>query len=405
MNDYCSWVFFAANAKPTSMRRAIGERLAEKNPVVIVDQPVSVLRDHKVLALEKRSEPVLGSKGGWRYRPMHYPERVPGVGKISHLINRLLLQREIDRLLPRDRKRIVCYDSPTQDHLVGKLKEDLTIYFPIDDKTITLWGEPISGELQAEKRLLGKVEKVVCVSKVLSESLRSRVPWGRTIPIYVLPNGYDERTFNPEREYPEPPAIREISRPRILVAGHVSERIDWEGIQRAVNDCPKWTWVFVGPADEGMEERIVKLLGKCGFYHPPILLGEVPAWILHCDACAVPYRLNPFTLASSPLKAIESLAMGVPLLSTPIPSLKQYQDAIYWVEAGESETYRRALEAIFSQAEDKNMRFLRQRAVAGDSLSSRVEQFRQIVFNNNRFPLRSLPQSSAVDSLQDGAHI
>lgn len=375
MNDCSSWVFFAADAKPNSLGRAIGERLAEKDPVLIVDRPLNVLRDHKVPALEGRCELVSGSKGCWRYRPLYFPEKVPWVGEISQLLNRVFLRREIDQLLPRYRKRIVCYDSPTQERLVGKLKEDLTIYLARDDRTITVCGEPISGELEAEKRLLTKVKKVVCVSETLAETLRLRVPGKQTIPIYVLPNGYDERIFNFAGKYPEPPAIREIPRPRILVAGHVSERIDWEGIKTASELRPEWTWIFIGPAEPGMKEKIRSIFRNRGFCLPPVPVAEIPGWIQHCDACGVPYRLNPFTLASCPLKAIEYLAMGAPLFSTRIPSLERYQELIEWVIEGDGGSYAKALLSLENQKRNYNLMILRQHAVEKDSLLFRGHEF------------------------------
>ena len=376
-----SWIFFASSAKPTSMRRALAQRLAQIDPVVIVDQPVSLLRDKKIPAFGKRCGRLSGENETLHYQPIHFPEQVPGVGKILKELNQRRLQQELNSLLPKNGKRIVCYDSPTQDQLVSKLREDLSVYMAIDDRTLTVWGDPIQGEVEAEKRLLGKVDKVICVSKALADIIRSRIPTGRNIPIYVLPNGYDERLFDPTKVYPEPQMLVSIPRPRILVAGHVSERIDWEGIIRAYRLRPNWHWVFVGPADSGMKEKINKTLGINGRYHPPIPLTDVPAWIHHCEACAVPYRLNSFTRASHPLKALEYLAMGAPVLSTKIPSLERYQGVIEWVNEGDGESYARALDGLASQAGSQEIRELRRRAVSGDSWVVRVNQFRKIVFN------------------------
>ena len=376
-----SWIFFAANAKPTFAQRALAERLAEIESVIIVDRPVSALRDRKLPALKARSNRLPGVEGCWHYRPLHYPERIPGLGRITRLMNSLRLQQELNQLLPHDGKRIVCFDSPTQDHLVWKLGEDISIYLAIDDKTLTVWGEPIHGELKAEKRLLSKVDKAVCVSETLAEVLRSRVPNGRTLPIQVLPNGYDERIFDPNKNFAEPTSIADIPRPRILVAGHVSERIDWDGIIGASRLRPQWAWIFVGPADKGMKEKIANTLGEHGFYHLPIPVQDVPAWIYHCDAGAVPYCLNPFTRASSPLKPIEYLAMGAPVLSTRIPSLERYDGAIEWVNEGDGESYARALDEISNQAGSHEIRQLRRKVVSEDSWGVRVNQFREIVFN------------------------
>lgn len=376
-----SWVFFALGAKPTSFRREVAERLAENEFVVIIDRPVSLVRDRKAPLLKERCNHLTEEKGSWHYRPLHYPERLPGLGKITRLMNRCRLQQELDQLLPQDAKRIICYDSPNQDHLVGEFGEDISVYLVVDDKTITVWGQPIPGELDAEKRLLSKVDKAVCVSETLAEVLRSRVPNGRPLSIQVLPNGYDERIFNPNLNFQEPDVLCGIPRPRILVVGHVSERIDWDGIIGVSRSRPHWTWIFVGPADKGMEERINRTLGKHGFYHSPIPVQDVPAWIEHCDVCAVPYRLNPFTLASHPLKAIEYLAMGAPVLSTRIPSLERYDGAIEWVNEGDGESYARVLDAFTNQLNHRELKAFRQQAVAWDSWGIRANQFKGIVFN------------------------
>jgi glycosyltransferase involved in cell wall biosynthesis len=374
------WIFFAVNAKPTSMRRALAERLAEDEPVIVVDRLLSVLRDHKGLQLKERCDRLPGVEGSWNYQRLHLPERLPGMSGILRKLNRRQLQRDLNHLLPQIATRIVCYDSPTQDNLVGKLREEESIYLAIDDRTLTTRGEPISGELEAEVRLLSKVDRVVCVSETLAEVLRSRVPDGRGLPIHVLSNGYNERLFNPDVDRYEPDSLRRIPRPRILVAGHISERIDWEGVKGAVKARPEWAWIFVGPADKGMKEKI-SALGGGNFYHPPVPVEQVPAWINHCDACAVPYRLNPFTMASSPLKAVEYLAMGAPVLSTRITSLGSYDGAIEWVREGDAESYARAIDQIVNQEGKQESRQLRRRVVSGDSLGSRVKQFREIVFN------------------------
>jgi hypothetical protein len=57
-HNLVSWIFFAANAKPTSMRRALAERLAEKETVILVDQPVSILRDRRA-RIKRRLKPLL----------------------------------------------------------------------------------------------------------------------------------------------------------------------------------------------------------------------------------------------------------------------------------------------------------------------------------------------------------
>jgi teichuronic acid biosynthesis glycosyltransferase TuaH len=296
------------------------------------------------------------------------------------------MQQELKRIAPESRMRIACYDSPWQHHLPGTLAEHRSIYLAIDDRTRTVYGDPIPGELEAEKRLLRKVDAVVCVSEFLAEALRERME-GRTIPIHVLPNGYNERLFDPGRNWDRPSVLADVSSPTILVAGHVSERIDWDGIMAAARLRPEWTWLFVGPADQGLPEKI-ESLGKSGSSSPtlvwkaPIPMEQMPALISHCDACAVPYVLNPFTLASSPLKGIEYLAMGAPVLSTRVPALLGYGRVIQWVEENDGESYAQALDTIKSEQRILASKILRQKAASSDSHEACVRQFRQILTEN-----------------------
>jgi glycosyltransferase involved in cell wall biosynthesis len=385
------WVMLANDRHPSSLRAVLPTRLAETNPVVIIEPAISVLRTHRVPSFDRRVSRI--TRTGVRYYPLHFPERIPGLSSSVRALNCLLLQRELNRLIPEGTKRIICYDSPAQHHLVRKLGEHLSIYLAIDDRTRTVWGAPISGELEAEKLLLGKVDAVVCVSEFLAETLRARIPEGRSIPVDVLPNGYDEELFNPIKSYAKPSVLANVPRPNILVAGHVSERIDWDGISAAARARPEWTWLFVGPADRGLPEKI-DLLGRSGdrgrnsnpfrlLWRPPIPMQQMPALISHCDACAVPYRLNSFTLASSPLKGVEYLAMGAPVLSTRIPALQRYGPVIQWVEEGNGESYARALDNFKTEERNPSAFQARRSAVSGDSHGDCVRGFLQIVSKAN----------------------
>lgn len=237
-----SWIFFAGQAKSTSMRRTIPERLAEKEAVVIVDQPISLIRDRAFIPLGGRCLPFGTDGNSWRYHPLHFPEKLPGLGRVSRGLNGKLIQKEINKLLPPQTDRIVCYDSPTQYPLVKKFRERQSVYLAIDDRTLTVWGDSIPGESEAEKKLLEKVDRVICVSESLAQTLKSRAPKGRTPAISILPNGYDERIFDSSVNYPEPAFLKDLMRPRILIAGHISERIDWDGIAIASRLRPGWVF-------------------------------------------------------------------------------------------------------------------------------------------------------------------
>ncbi len=229
------WIFFARPANRSYTGPSLARELAEHSVAVIVHQPISVIRNGGGYpSLSARVSKVKSSGYCIEYRPIHFPERAPWIGKFLKRYNARKMAIEVDKLLApfSSSRRIVCYDSPTQYPLVGTLGEDLSVYLAIDDRTVTVWGEPIAGEMEAERKLLQRVDQVVCVSAPLASTLRARAG-GRDDPkIDVLTNGYDDQIFDPLRVWEAPAELAAVPRPRILVSGHVSERIDWDGSQR-----------------------------------------------------------------------------------------------------------------------------------------------------------------------------
>ena len=158
----------------------------------------------------------------------------------------------------------------------------------------------------------------------------------------------------------------------------MSERIDWDGIAYVMKARPSWNWVFVGPKDTG---ALDKIKGLNFIWHDLLTHRSIPALIAHADVCAVPYKINDFTRASNPLKAIEYLAMGAPVLSTQIPSLKQYGDAIEWVEEGSGESYLRAIDRLLEKGRQPKYVMQRRKVVANDTLSKKMETFKKIMYS------------------------
>lgn len=376
------WIFFDYRDHINRLSASMMERIGEYERVVVVNLPISVLRGGQIPSLKARCSWRSADKRCCHYRPLHFPERLPGLRRISQWLNFSILQRELREMLPPDFQRIIIYDRPSHHRIVGRLQEVLKIYYPLDDLKVTLTGNPLPGELEAECSLLAKVDLVLCASQHLANQLRSHTSSPTHPPIHIFSNPYNERLFVSGRNWQEPEALHRLPRPRLLVAGHISDRIDWEGIREASQRRPHWTWVFKGSTDPGMPDKIDQILGSKGFYHPPTAWEEVPSWIAHCDAGAVPYCLNPFTQASNPVKAVEYLAMGIPVLSTKTSSLECYGEVIEWVEEGNGKSYAQALDAVEKQLRDEQKKMLRQQAVVGDSLGERVQQLREIVFSS-----------------------
>ena len=378
------FIFFANLAKPSSMRRAVAAHLCRTDSVVVVSEAISIIRSPFKAPMSRRATGRLTQGAIVKYQPPHWPARVPLLGPWLQRLNERQLCEELLSIagqLPSGR-RIVFYDSPSQHPLVGRLGESLSVYLAIDDRTVTVTGEEIVGERAAELRLLKSVDQVICVSAPLAEVLRSRASDRPDLRIDVLTNGYDDELFSPDAAPREPLALTDVPRPRILVAGHVSDRIDWTGISRCAARRPDVAWVFVGPDDAGMTEQIAAIRAESGAdlrLFPPVVHAEIPAWIAHADVCASPYRLNSFTRASSPLKVVEYLGAGAPTITTHVSALEPFSEVVHWLEEGDGNSYQLALERALAEGRSAEKRAARTAAVRPHSWARKSEELRRLL--------------------------
>jgi glycosyltransferase involved in cell wall biosynthesis len=64
------------------------------------------------------------------------------------------------------------------------------------------------------------------------------------------------------------------------------------------------------------------------------LLGQqpyetMPQYLFHFDACIIPFKINPITEATDPVKLYEYLSGGKPVISVKLPELAPYRDYVY----------------------------------------------------------------------------
>jgi glycosyltransferase involved in cell wall biosynthesis len=80
----------------------------------------------------------------------------------------------------------------------------------------------------------------------------------------------------------------------------------------------------MGPASDGEGERLRRYVEELGLGQHVLVLGpvprsEVPRYLGLASVTVSPIPTTALYVASSPTKAVESLALGVPVVGTPIP--------------------------------------------------------------------------------------
>jgi glycosyltransferase involved in cell wall biosynthesis len=136
--------------------------------------------------------------------------------------------------------------------------------------------------------------------------------------------------------------------------------LPWKGVDVVVDvarSLPECTFLIVGGMDADVERlrrspRTPKNVRLAGFQPP----ARVVDYLVAADAGVVPNRAKPEISAryTSPLKVFEAMAVGLPLVVSDLPSLREIlrpdEDALF-VTPDDATSLRLALEKLFRSDE------------------------------------------------------
>ena len=116
--------------------------------------------------------------------------------------------------------------------------------------------------------------------------------------------------------------MHDLSPPVVGLIGQLSERIDLDALN-AIADAG-FSLLIVGPLDPRWEQRRFKELTSRSHVHyaGPVPANAIPSYLAAIDVGITPYRDTPFNRASFPLKTLEYLGAGVPVVSTDLPAAR-----------------------------------------------------------------------------------
>lgn len=255
------------------------------------------------------------------------------------------------RQLAVDRPILWLY-QPSMLDLVGRFNESFLIYFVVDEYTAypNLSPEVVQRMRQREKELVQRADLVFTTAATLRDD---RLPLNPHT--YWIPNGVDAAAFTAASEdsRPDPDAINRVPRPRLGVLGSIGSKMDMALLHSIASERPHWSLVLVGPVMPGADMGKVAALQVMSNVHflgsvPP---AEVPYYIRACDVGLIPYLLNMETHHVNPLKVYEYLAMGLPVVSTPLPNLGVPPEMVRVAEG--TEPFTAAVAGALAETDDE----------------------------------------------------
>jgi glycosyltransferase involved in cell wall biosynthesis len=263
----------------------------------------------------------------------HLPEFLPLGAPGFSPASTPLLQTLLQDWLAQRRWRVAAawLTTPMALDLARGLQPGALVYDCCDELGGFMGAAPELPRLEAE--LLRTANLVMAASTALARTRASAS--GRAV--HHVPNAVDATRFAVHKPSPYRPAPRDwaaweahthqghLPGPRIGYAGAVDERVDLALLAALAQARPQWQFVMLGPVLKISPSSLpqapnIHWLGE----HPA---ATVPAFMAGWSLGLIPFVERSVTTRSHPLKALEYLAAGLPVVASPVADLATLQEA------------------------------------------------------------------------------
>jgi glycosyltransferase involved in cell wall biosynthesis len=292
------------------------------------------------------------------------PMVLPSTFKIFRQINRKTfipwLVRSIQREI-HDAPIVINY-SPTQTSIdiIKSLKPQVVVYDCVEN--FPEYPGVAKDTAAIENQIYRDADLITTDSKFLFAKARKIRPEA----MRILP-GVDYRHFN------QADAGRLESPPKTLCyfGGIHERRIDFQLLQQIASHG--FRVEIFGPVKSKLPPQTENMI-----FHGAIPYEQRPAHIRDFDCFILPYKISEFTKGIIPAKLFECFATGKPILATPLPSFREYEDLIYLVDSGDE--CIKTLERMKS-LENEHKYNKRKTLAEKNSWESRFIEFRDAIEN------------------------
>ncbi len=241
-------------------------------------------------------------------------------------LNKLFLRAQLRWIMSRyniTRPDIWTFLPNTVD-LVTILPRRKLIYYCVDDMS-AFQGVAADVIRRQDEDLTRKADDVFAVSQ---ELYRQKKQWNpRT---HYAPHGVDFDLFNQacrDGNIEKPADLKNINGPIIGFYGLISsDWIDYGLVAYLAQHRPQWSLVLIGKVD--LAGNIKPPQANNIHYLPVKPYEELHRYSRFFDVAILPFNINPLTLHSHPLKILEYLSAGRPVVSVNIPETKKYARVI-----------------------------------------------------------------------------
>ena len=223
------------------------------------------------------------------------------------------------------------------------------------------------------ERALAEADVLVSVARTLHAEAVSHRPDA----LYV-PNAVEDAHFTSAGVAdPDDPTISRLRREGKPIAGYygaLARWFDYELLEDTARRRPDWNFLLIGPDYDGSGPRASLLTLPNVAWIGPRPYASLPGYLRVFDVAIIPFRLNPITMATSPLKLYEYFAGVRPVITTAMPECTAHPE-VDVVASGEE--FAAALDIARSKGRDPAVRGRLRAVAAANSWGARVRQIEE----------------------------
>ncbi len=287
-------------------------------------EPVG-LRSLRVADLPRLWRRIVGRHCNTAPVPIVRPRYLPAVaGRVAQQLNRRWLVSQMRSRFPLSGDPwILWIGSPSllAESLLEATTPACTVYDCMDH-----YGA-FHGRLDAERirrteeLILRRADCVFATSDNLLAALRQRNPRAE-----LVQNGVDFDRFAVTNRPPRPALLDGINGPILGFHGTLGSWLDYPLLEEIARRRPDWSLVLAGPIGTPDAARLISLpnvnhLGVVDY-------DKLPSLAAHYDVGLIPFTMNDLTRCVDPIKVLEYLALGLPVVSARLPDLMEMSHVV-----------------------------------------------------------------------------
>jgi glycosyltransferase involved in cell wall biosynthesis len=218
------------------------------------------------------------------------------------------------------RNNILWVYKPSYYHALGTIPHDRLVFDLVDDIAAYPWPPPYGAHVEeCIGGLVGRSDLLVVTAKTLAERYQASARF-----VVQVGNGFAAETFRANgKRVSVPTALADLRRPILGFIGTLFSFVDFDLLEEIARIHADKSLVLVGPLENNARAAVARLT-----QFPNVLYvgerprAEVPAYAMAFDVCLNPFRHGPAADSVNPLKVYEYLALGRPVVSTPMKALQ-----------------------------------------------------------------------------------